>query len=122
MIEVTADRTQNLLRINYSKHVSAEEVKSSIEKGKSLLANAQPGFRLLTDLSGLDSMDVACAVHIRRWMDWCNKQGVAKIVRVIPDPHKDIGLNIMSLFHYRHGIPIVTCENLKEALTILRSA
>jgi hypothetical protein len=40
-------------------------------------------------------------------------------VRVIPDSRKDIGLNIMSLFHYRRGVRIVTCETLAEAHTIL---
>jgi anti-anti-sigma regulatory factor len=68
------------------------------------------------DLSGLESMDVACATYIGKTMDWCNKRGVSRVLRVIPDPHKDIGLNIMSLFHYRHGLPIVTCDSLKEAL------
>jgi hypothetical protein len=34
---------------------------------------------------------------------------------VIPDPRKDIGFNILSLFHYRHDIHIVTCETLEEA-------
>ena len=119
MIEVAADKSMNLLKISFAQHVGPEEAKSSVEKVKALLANWQPGFRLLTDLSGLESMDVACAIHVRRTMEWCNKGGVDKVVRVIPDPRKDIGLNIMSLFHYRHGIPIVTCRTLEEAMTIL---
>jgi hypothetical protein len=41
------------------------------------------------------------------------------VVRVIPDPHKDIGLNILSLFHYRRGVRIVTCETLEEAMRAL---
>jgi hypothetical protein len=52
-------------------------------------------------------------------MDLMSKLGVAKVVRVIPDPHKDIGLNIMSLFHYPRRIPIVTCPTLKEAMAEL---
>ena len=48
-----------------------------------------------------------------------NKQGVAKIVRVIPDPKKDIGLNILSVFHYPRRIQIITCETRKEALKLL---
>jgi hypothetical protein len=122
MFQVEADHSKKLLKISFSHHVAVEEAKSSVEKAKALLADMQPGFRLLTDLSGLESMEVACAAHIRRTMDWCNKKGVAQVVRVIPDPHKDIGLNIMSLFHYRHGIPIVTCESLEEAMAVLAVA
>jgi hypothetical protein len=119
MVQVAADKSRNLLTISYSQEVGLEEAKGCVEKVKTLLAEVKPGFRLLTDLSGLETMDVACAVYIRRAMDWCNRKGVQKVVRVIPDPHKDIGLNIMSLFHYRHGVPIVTCARMEEALAIL---
>ena len=52
-------------------------------------------------------------------MDMCNEKGVEMVVRLIPDPHKDIGLNIMSLFHYRRRVRLVTCETLAEAMKIL---
>ena len=81
-----------------------------------LMADLRPGFRLLTDLSGLESMDLACVPYIQRMMDLCNKKGVEMVVRVIPDPHKDIGLNILSLFHYRRRVRIVTCATLEEAM------
>jgi hypothetical protein len=41
------------------------------------------------------------------------------VVRVIPDPQKDIGLNILSLFHYRRRVRIVTCKTLAEAMKAL---
>jgi hypothetical protein len=43
------------------------------------------------------------------------------VVRVIPDPHRDIGLQIMSYFHYKGDVRIVTCETLAEAAKTLRS-
>jgi len=33
------------------------------------------------------------------------------VVRIIPDPRKDIGLNILSRFHYRRGSRFVTLRN-----------
>jgi len=45
--------------------------------------------------------------------------GVELVVRVIPDPHKDIGFNILSLFHYRRRVRIVTCPTLEEAMKAL---
>ncbi len=69
------------------------------------LARMQPDFRVLTDLSGLASMDIACAEAIRQIMDLCQDKGVAEIVRIIPDPQKDIGLQLMSHFHYARDVP-----------------
>ncbi len=41
---------------------------------------------------------------------------VQHVVRVIPDPHKDIGLNIMSYFHSGSKIRVTNCENLADAM------
>ena len=47
------------------------------------------------------------------------KKEVAAVVRVVPDPHKDIGLNILSQFHYGPNIKLVTVESLAAALSML---
>jgi len=119
MFEVEVDKTANLLSIDYGGRIDVEEIQQCGEKIRSLLGDLQPGFRLLTDLTNLESMDLECVPHIKRMMDLCNKQGVHTVVRVIPDPHKDIGLNIMSLFHYDRRVHIVTCKNLAEAKSAL---
>jgi len=69
----------------------------------------------------LDEMDTACEKHLRKAMDLCNDRGVKQVVRVIPDPSRDIGLNILSVFHYRRGVRIVTCETMDEALAALKA-
>jgi hypothetical protein len=119
MFQVAADREKSLLIMTFAKRVVPEELRGSEATVEALAKELPPGFRLLSDLSGLESMDPACLPHISRTMDRLNQGGVAKVVRVIPDPHKDIGLNIMSLFHYRRRIPIVTCETLAEAMEVL---
>jgi hypothetical protein len=35
---------------------------------------------------------------------------------VVPDPHKDIGLNILSQFHYGPEVRVMTFESLADAL------
>jgi anti-anti-sigma regulatory factor len=119
MFEATTDKAKNLLKISCARHVDAEETNRSQEHIKALLSGWGPGFRLLTDLSALESMDLACAPHIESIMDLCNTMGIEMVVRVIPDPHKDIGFNIMSLFHYGRRVRIVTCQTLAEALEAL---
>src|SRR2546421_6236123 len=116
MFEVQFDKPKSLLTIRYAQNVGPEETKLCEVEIKALLADQSPGFRLLTDLSDLQSMDVACEGDIRRIMDLLNKKGIEMVVRVIPDPRKDIGLNIMSLFHYRRGLQIITCETLEQAM------
>ena len=119
MFQVEVDKSKNLLKINYAQHVGPEDTKGVEEKVPALLPDLRPGFRLLTDMSRLESMDLACVPYIKRMMDLCNKRGIETVVRVIPDPRKDIGLNILSLFHYRRGVRIVTCTTLEEAMKTL---
>ena len=121
MFEAKVDKARNLLRVSYSGSVGPEETRRCAEELQALVLELQPGFRLLTDLSGLEAMELACVPDIRQIMKLLDKRGVAMVARVIPDPRKDIGLNILSLFHYRRGVQIVTCETVAEAVKVLGS-
>ena len=76
----------------------------------------RPGFRVLADLTCLESMDPSGAPYIGSVMDLSVTKEVEHVVRVIPDPRKDIGLNIMSYFHYGSKIRVTICENLADAM------
>jgi hypothetical protein len=52
-------------------------------------------------------------------MRLCNEKEVSAVVRVIPNPQRDIGLRIMSFFHYGPDVHIATCAALDEAREIL---
>ena len=119
MFETGFDKAKNLLRISFWGHVTAEEAKQGTHELAVSLVDTESGFRLLTDLTGLERMDRECVPHISDSMDLLNKKGVAMVVRVIPDAHKDIGFSILSLFHYRHDIQIITCQTLEEAMEAL---
>ena len=120
MIKFEVDEPKRLLVIRYRGVVEAEETEKGLEQIRNGLTKLQSGFRLLADLSELQSMDVACAPFIEKAMDMCNKKGASMVVRVIPDPHRDIGLQIMSIFHYRGDVQILTCETLAQAEEALR--
>jgi hypothetical protein len=47
-------------------------------------------------------------------------RGVKLIIRVIPDPSKDIGFGILSRFHYPNKPRTVICETLSEAAKHLK--
>jgi hypothetical protein len=119
MFEAEASKTKNLLSVRYSGRVGPDETERYKRELPTLLNDLKPGFRLLTDMTSLEEMDVACEPHLKGMMDLCNQKGVDLVVRVIPDPHKDIGLSIMSLFHYHPRVRIVTCTSIDEAAKVL---
>jgi len=119
MFLATINKPKQLLYLSFIHQVKAEELQQGRENAIMLLADLTSGFRLLTDLSHMDSMDVNCAPEIGKMMELCDQKGVALVVRVIPDQAKDIGLNILSMFHYRNAPRTVTCDTMMEAARIL---
>ena len=116
---VKLDQAQSWLTIVYSGHVNPDETQRCAEEVRVAVTKIKPGFRLLVDMTDLQAMEVSCAPHIRSLMDACNQNGVAKVVRIIPDPKLDIGLQIMSYFHYSGDVRIVTCESADEAMNLM---
>lgn len=119
MFSVAFQIEQRLLTIRFTGRVEADEMRACYERLQTLLADVQPGFRLLSDLSDLELMSPACAPFIRQSMQLCNGKGITRIVRVIPDPSKDIGFNLMAVFHYDPSVRITFCETLAEAKSLL---
>jgi hypothetical protein len=119
VITFGANNPKNLLEIRYGGVVRPEECEKGLEQLRASLDKLGSGFRVLVDLTELELMDLKCAPFIEKAMDLCNEHGASTVVRVVPDPHRDIGMSIMSIFHYRGDVRIVTCRNLAEATDIL---
>jgi hypothetical protein len=93
----------------------AAEAKSISDEVLVLVPHMRPGFTFFADLSDLTSMELECAPFITRIMDACNAAGIGTVVRIIPDPRKDIGLNILSITHYSRRVHVITCQTAAEA-------
>jgi hypothetical protein len=119
MFQIEADKPKNQLHFVFSGHVTPEETRRWREQLCKFVVTLQPGFTLLTDMSALDMMDLECVPDIEWSMEALDEAGITRVVRIIPDPRKDIGLNIMSRFHYRPRVRIVTCDTMEEALRAL---
>jgi hypothetical protein len=115
------DKAKNLAQVTFAGEVTIEEGRLRSQDIRTQQWNLQSGFTLLSDFSLLERMDPQCARDIEGIMDFFDQHGIARVVRIIPDPKKDIGFGIMSLFHYRKGVRIVTCETLQEAERVLGS-
>ena len=116
MFLITANKPQRLLRLDYVQRVSPAELAGAYNELKAVVAELPPGFRVLADLSQVEFMEPECMTELGRAMELIDQHGVSLIVRVIPDPAKDIGLSILSVFHYPRHPRSMTCQNLAEAL------
>lgn len=75
--------------------------------------------KVAVEVSQLEATDTQCAGEIGSVMELLDQHGVEQVVRVIPNPVKDIGFNILSLFHDHSRPRIVTCKSLVEVGEVL---
>ena len=119
MILAALNKPKQLLFLNFSERVRVDDYKKNREHTEALLTELQPGFRVLVNLTSMESMELDCVPEIAQFMDLSNRLGVSMVVRVIADPSKDIGLNILSLFHYGQNVRTATCATMTEAAAML---
>ena len=116
MYALELDRSKRLLVISAAQRVTAKEANMAAQRIREVLQDVAPGLRVLADFRWLESMDSAAARHIAEIMDALAEKEVVSVTRVMPDPRKDIGLNILSQFHYGPHVQIATFETLADAL------
>lgn len=119
MVFVTSNKARRLLYISYIGRVRPADLARQRPDMEGLMAELPPDFRVLADFSALESMDLECVEEIGRTMELVDRGGVGLIVRVIPNPAKDIGLNIFSIFHLPHRPQIATRKSMAEASELL---
>ncbi len=107
--------TRKLLRLHYRGAVVHDDVAALIPRIEDAVSQLGVGFALVTDFTELEQMDLECVRPITRMMDCCLAAGIGKAIRIIPDPGKDIGMNLLSLVHYRGKVLTVTCETREQA-------
>ncbi len=108
--------------MSYGGRVVAEEMKCCLGTIRDLMDQLKPDFFLLTDLSNLESMEASCAPELGAIMDQCSAKGMSTVVQVIPDPTKDIGFDLISVFHLHPSIKIQTHQSLAAAIKSLLPA
>jgi len=116
MILATSNKGKQLLSVCYIGNVRPAELKLGREELKLLLTDLRPGFCFLANLTNVESIGLDCRTDLGRNMDLISQAGVGRVVRVIPDPSKDPGLNILGFFHYPNHPLIITCATLAEAV------
>ena len=115
MITVAYHPRENLLFSRYEARVTAADVLAAAADFRRALLEVRPGFALITDLTHLTDMDADCAGAVGELMELLDEHCLATVVRVIPDPQKDIGLALISRFHQHSRVHAYTCESVEKA-------
>jgi hypothetical protein len=105
--------------MSYNHRVGAEDMSRCLGTVRDLMEQLKPGFFLLTDLTNLESMEASCAPDLGAIMELCSAKGMTTIVRVIPDPTKDIGFDLISQFHLQLPVKTQTHQSLADAIKSL---
>jgi hypothetical protein len=119
MFLVETDSSKRLVVISVAGQVAPDEAQAAAQRVREIAADLEPGFVALVDFRWLDSMATAVAPFIAEIMDALAAKKLSAVVRVMPDAHKDIGLNILSQFHYGSDVRIMTFETLADAVQSL---
>jgi len=119
MFVVETDTTKQLLVLSVAGNVTADESRETAARVREKIQEMAPGFVTLADFRWLESMATGSAPFIAEIMDILAAKKVSAVVRVVPDPHRDIGLNILSPFHYGPDVRLMTFETLADAIQAL---
>ena len=119
MFVVETDTTRQLLVLSVAGAVTADESRENLARVREKVEGMAPGFVCLVDFRWLESMEAGSAPFVAQIMDALAAKGVSAVVRVMPDPRRDIGLNILSQFHYGPEVRLMTFETLADAIQAL---
>ena len=119
MFVVESDTTRQLLVLSVAGIVTPDEARETVARVREKLEEMSPGFVALADFRWLEAMATGAAPSVAEIMDAFVAKGVSAVVRVMPDTHRDIGLNILSPFHYGPEVRLMTFETLADAIQAL---
>ena len=120
LVEAEVDVSLNLLRTRFSGHPTKPDLEAGVATIRAALGQMRPGFTILADWSGIEGLELDSAPYIAEIMEMVRANHAALVVRVLPEPSKDIGINILSVVHLRGSARTVTAENLEEAERLIR--
>src|SRR5437773_3229947 len=120
MIKVSYNQEHNTVIIEFQGNIDATQAEQFFFDIEKVLPKHGKGFKLLTDFSSVDTMELEVQRAIKKAMEFFNARGVSEILRVIPDPAMEIGFNAMSASRYSKEVKVHTLRSRQEARAHLR--
>lgn len=115
MFSLKVEDNGNKLSITYEGYFDILQAEQFYLELQKIIPKLNKGCIVFVDLSLLERMDFEAKKFIGKEMELLNAIGVSEVIRIIPDKSKDIGFNILSLFHYSPKTKIHTYKSLQEA-------
>jgi hypothetical protein len=119
VFDAVVEPARNLAQVRFAGDFTGAAMEAAATKVESILPQLKPGFRVLADFSRVIAMDLDCVAPLARVMDLCRAHNVGLIVRILPAKEHDIGINLLSIVHYRGLVRTVTVDNMAEAERVL---
>ena len=120
IFEARVDVARNLAHTRYFGDITAAGMQDAAARGEAMLADLKPGFSVFADFREVVSMGLDCVPPLTKIMDLCREHGIGLIIRRLPEPTRDIGINILSTVHYRGKVRTVTVDTVEEAESALQ--
>jgi hypothetical protein len=115
VFEAKIDLARNIVRTRFFGDVTAAGMQEAVARVEAMLPDLKPGFSAFADFRDITSMGLDCVPQLTHIMDLCREHGIGLIVRRLPEPSRDIGINILSVVHYRGKVRTVTVDTVEEA-------
>jgi hypothetical protein len=115
VVAAEVDLGRNLLRTRYAGHATKSDMEAGVTTVRAQMAQLKPGFTILADWSQIEGLELDCVPCIAEIMELARAHGASTVVRVLPEPARDIGINMLSVVHLRGTARTVTAGNLEEA-------
>jgi hypothetical protein len=113
MVEVNSE--EKSVRMRFCGAIQPGHVSAAVNTALLEATKLGSGFVLVTDLTDLENMDIDCFRGLTRMMDLFVEAGLGRVIRIIPDPRKDIGFQLLGVVHYRGKVPTTTYSSRAEA-------
>ena len=120
MYLLTINKPKNLILFSLIGSVQTKELHQARSEAAQLLDGLSPGFTFVTDFTNVESLSSDVAPEIGLLMELSEKREVGLVIRVVPDSSKDIGMNILTTFHYHQPPRVITCQSMLEAAEALK--
>jgi hypothetical protein len=111
MFKIELNPYPNTISIEISGCFDLNQAEQIHKRLEAVLPDFKQGFILITDISSLQDIDNDVRISIKKSMDLINRHRPSRIIRIVPDINKDVGFNIMSMFHYSKDIKINTLQS-----------
>jgi hypothetical protein len=117
---VVFDPVRNLVSTRFTGAVTGAALQTAAAQVEAQLPQLKPGFRVFADFGQVAAMDLDCMIPLTRIMDLYRERAVGLVVRILPPKERDIGINLLSVVHYRGKVKTVTVDTAADAERVLR--